>query len=436
MTDKELKKATVIDQANKGYITVKEAALALGLSTRQVQRLKKKVREFGPSAIVHQNTGRKPANAVTDSTKQTILDLAKSEDLRDCNFVHLKELLSENYGIDVGYATLHELLTQNGISSPKHRRRFKPHRRRARKPNMGLLLQTDATPYRWFKNDRKYYALHGAIDDATGQLTALYMTKNECLEGYFQMLRQTIRDFGLPCSIYADRHTIFQSPNKKKAEVDSDVKVNDTQLGRALKELNITLIPAKSPQAKGRIERVWQTLQSRLPIEFNISGIDNIEDANTFLENYIYKFNSQFAVEPKDAESLFTKPSKDLDLDSILCVKVRRKIDSGGVFSYMNKKFKIVETAETGYLPCNATINVLLSQNIGIKAQYNDRIFEVLRYVPPKRVSKQEAVKTNTPPDPKWHQVYSSKSKVQKYDSSMCDAEILKFGPMSRFSTN
>lgn len=426
LTDKELKKSTVIDQAIKGYITVKEAALALGISTRQVQRLKKKVRECGPAAIVHKNTGRKPANAISNETKQTILDLIQSDNFENCNFVHFKEILSEEYGIEIGYATLHGLLTQNGITSPKHRRRFKPHRRRSRKTQMGLLIQTDATPYRWFKEDRKYYALHGAIDDATGQLTALFMTKNECLEGYFQMLRQTIKNFGIPCSIYADRHTIFQSPNKKKAEVDSDVKVNDTQLGRALKELNITLISAKSPQAKGRVERVWQTLQSRLPIEFSINGIKNIDDANIFLERYIYKFNSQFAVEPMNAESAFTKPADGLDLNRILCIKVKRKIDSGGVFSYMNKTFKIVETNSTGYIPPNVNINVLLSNDIGIKAEYKGHIFDVLRYVPPKRKKKAET-KAKAVPDPQWHQVYSSKTKIQKYDSSLCDAEILKF---------
>ena len=427
LTDKELKKINVISQANQGLITVKEAALALGLSERQVQRLKKKVRELGPEAVIHQNTGKKPSNAISDETKAKILELASSENLKNCNFMHMKDILSEYFGIEVGYATLHDLLLSNGYTSPKKRRRYKPHRRRSRRPQAGLLLQTDATPYQWFKGDRKYYALHGAIDDATGQLTSLFMTKNECLVGYFTMLKQTIENYGIPCSLYADRHTIFQSPNKDKAAVDPNVKVADTQLGRALKELNIELIGARSPQAKGRIERLWQTLQSRLPVEFALNGITSIEDANKFLKTYIYAFNSQFAVEPANAVSVFTKPQKDLNLDTILCVKVKRKIDSGGVFSYKNKSFKVIETYETGSIPHNASVNVLVSEKFGIKVEYAGVIFSTLRFVPAKRKPKSlyQAVQ-NPLPHAERHKIYSSKEKYPRYDSSLEDPEILK----------
>lgn len=428
LTDKELKKISVITQANQGLITVSEAALALGLSERQVKRLKKKVRELGPEAVIHQNTGRKPANALSQENKAKILELAASEDFKNCNFMHMKDILSEHFNIEIGYATLHDLLLSNGHISPKKRRRYKPHRRRSRRPQAGLLLQTDATPYQWFKGDRKYYALHGAIDDATGQLTALFMTKNECLVGYFNMLRRTIQNYGVPCSLYADRHTIFQSQTKGWAETDPKVKINDTQLGRALKELGIELIAARSPQAKGRIERVWETLQSRLPIEFALKGITSIEEANKFLEKYIYAFNSQFAVEPENSVSMFTKPSKELNLDSILCIKVKRKLDSGGVFSYKNKSFKVIETSDTGSIPCNATINVLISERFGIKAEYGDTVFNTLRFVPAKRKAQEKCSKKvqNPMPCSERHQIYSSKEKYPKYDSSVEDPEILR----------
>lgn len=427
LTDKELKKISVISQANQGLITVKEAALALALSERQVQRLKKKVRELGPEAVIHQNTGKKPSNAISDETKTKILEIAKSENLKNCNFMHMKDILSEHFGIEIGYATLHDLLLSNGHTSPKKRRRYKPHRRRSRKPQAGLLLQTDATPYQWFKGDRKYYALHGAIDDATGQLTSLFMTKNECLVGYFTMLRQTIENYGIPCSLYADRHTIFQSQTKGWAETNPNIKVNDTQLGRALKELGIELIPARSPQAKGRIERVWQTLQSRLPVEFALNGITSIEAANKFLKKYIYAFNSQFAVEPANAVSLFTKPQKGLNLDAILCVKVKRRIDSGGVFSYKNKSFKVIETYETGSIPHNASINVLVSEKYGIKVEYSGTIFETLRFIPAKRKARPTYQAVQNPiPHAERHKIYSSKEKYPRYDSSLEDPEILK----------
>jgi transposase InsO family protein len=197
----------------------------------------------------------------------------------------------------------------------------------------------DATPYAWFSGDRGMCALHGAIDDATGQVTGLYMTKNECLHGYFETLRRTIENFGIPVSAYADRHTIFQSPNAKRHEIDASIPMNDTQFGRALKELGTTLIAARSPQAKGRVERLWGTLQDRLRVEFGIHGVKTVDEANAFLETYIYDFNARFAVEPENAQNAFRKPCENENIDHILCVKEKRAIDAGGVFSYGNKSF-------------------------------------------------------------------------------------------------
>jgi transposase InsO family protein len=171
-------------------------------------------------------------------------------------------------------------------------------------------LRVDATPYAWFarsqapdtsKGDKRRYALCEAIDDATRRITGLYMCKNECLHGYFEMLRRTIKNHGMPVSVYADRHTIFRSPNKAKAEIDPKVNVSDTQFGGCLKELGVVLIAARSPQAKGRIERLWGTLQGRLPTEFAIRNITTI--------------------------------------------------DAGGVFSYGRKSFKVVETVSSGCIP-------------------------------------------------------------------------------------
>lgn len=293
LTQKQLNTLDVINKAIAGFITVAEAASALGLSERQVQRLKKKVRESGPAAIVHKNSLRVPHNAIPEEVKNRIISLKKSGVYESANFCHFRE----------------------------------------------LLLQTDTAPFPWFKGDRKQYSIHGAIDDATSQITALYMCKNECLHGYFEMLRQTISNYGIPLSMYADRHTIFQSPNKEKAVIDSSLAVNDTQFGRCLKELDIELIPARSPQAKGRIERLWETLQSRLPVEFALRGISTIDEANEFLASYIYAFNSEFAVEPSHADSMFHKPSEGMNIGYVLCVKEERTVDAGGVFSFHNWSF-------------------------------------------------------------------------------------------------
>lgn len=192
LTRKQLTDFSMIEKANNGIVTVKEAAEALGLSTRQIKRLKKKVKEGGAAALVHRNSGRPPSNRIDEKTRKEVVRLKKEDIYKGSNFKHYGELLSEHYGIEIGYSTLYGILKESGISSPKTRRRYKPHRRRKRRPQAGMLLQVDATPYAWFKGDKKKYALHGAIDDATSQVTGLYMCKNECMHGYFEMLRRTI----------------------------------------------------------------------------------------------------------------------------------------------------------------------------------------------------------------------------------------------------
>lgn len=426
LTRKQLNTLDIINKAISGFISVPDAASALGLSERQVQRLKKKVRNAGAAALVHQNSMKVPHNAIPAKTLETILELKRSDLFLNTNFYHFKELLSEHHEIDISYSALYRILTKDGIHSPKKRRRLKPHRRRKRRPQAGLLLQVDATPFAWFKGDPKRYALHGAIDDATSQITGLYLCKNECLMGYFNMLERTIANFGIPQSIYADRHTIFQSPNKEKAVIDPSVKVQDTQLGRCLRELGVQLIAARSPQAKGRIERLWQTLQDRLVTEFAIRNITTIEEANEFLATYIYAFNSEFAVEPADTDSMFLPPDDGLNLDYILCIKEIRSVDAGGVFSYRNKTFKVEETLGTGIIPTKAKCHVLTSPKFGVKVQYRNIVFAVSRYIPPKRKSAEPKAPYVYPPQPDSHYYKYGQSLYPKLDFSQSDGEILK----------
>ena len=402
MSRKELNRFDVLSKANDGFITVRDTADALGLSERQVQRLKKKVRECGADGVIHGNTGKQPRNKMPEETKIKILKLRSQPEYASCNFLHFTEILERDHGITVSHMSVNTILKSEGIKSPKTKRRKKAHRRRGRKPQAGMMVQTDATPYQWFQGDLKYYSLHGSIDDATGQLTGAFMCKNECLHGYFEVLRRTIENFGIPKSLYADRHTIFQSPNSKKHEVDASIPMNDTQLGRCLKEFGITLIPANSPQAKGRIERLWDTLQSRLPVEFAIRGITTIEEANAFLATYIYDFNVSFAVEPGIAQNAFGRIGVKENIDHILCIKVKRVVDAGGVFSYDGKSFRIVDSDTP--VPAKTRINVLIGARIGVMAAYKGRVFEVLPFVPPKRKRPQPSMnERTTAPPPKNH---------------------------------
>jgi transposase len=378
LTREQHDRLDTINKANAGFLTVQEAAEKLSISERQVQRLKKEVKENGPAALIHKNTNRTPAHALSDELKEKILKIRKKPGYKDANFNHFRELLAVYHEIEISYDALYRLLTSDGQKSPKKRRRFKKHRRRKRREQAGSLVQIDASPYDWL-GIGIMLSLHGTIDDATGQVTGLYLCKNECMLGYHEIMRRMIGVFGVPESIYADRHTIFRSPNADKAKAaDSppDIKANETQFGRAMTELRINIIAARSAQAKGRIERLWETLQSRLPVEFEIRGIRDIETANAFLADYIFAYNSEFAVEPEDRDSAFLPLEDGQILDHILCIKETRTLDNGQEFSYDGKRFQIVKSEYTNWLPPKGKITVMVSPIIGVKAAYKNMVFD------------------------------------------------------------
>lgn len=265
-----------------------------------------------------------------------------------------------------------------GIKSPKKHRKPKLHHRRKRKECEGMMLQADGTPFDWF-GDGQQYSLHGFVDDATGKITGLYMCKNECLLGYLEVLRQTIENYGIPISLYPDKYSVFFPTKKASDQLTIQEQLNGrekgiTQFGRIVEELGIDMFPASSPQAKGRIERLWETLQSRLVTEFRINNITNIEDANKFLIEYIPKYNSKFAIAATNKKSVFLKLPKRYNLDELLCVRFERTIDNAGVFSLNNSKFQLVSKN----LPPKTKIQIYLSQKIGMRVKSNNKIYDVL----------------------------------------------------------
>lgn len=432
MSQKQLNRYSVISKLNDGLITVKDAAECLGLSERQIIRLKKGVKEEGAGFLKHKNTGRKPQHAIPDEIAEKIVALKKSETYLQANFKHFQELLEEHEGIKISYGSLYNILKSAGLKSPKKRRRFKPHRRRTRKPQEGLLIQMDASPFDWLGIGENF-SLHGAIDDATSSIKGLYMAKHECLQGYFETVRFMLHNSGIPVSIYADRHAIFQSPKKEKLTIEDQLAgktVKETQFGRAMGQLGVTVIAARSPQAKGRIERLWETLQSRLPIEFKLHGITTLDEANAFLSSYIPKFNKQFAVKPEKADIAFRPLTPDLNTDYILCIHQKRVFDNGGVFSFYNKHFKIVQTPGQPVLPKRASIDVLISPSFGVKASYKGLIYDTMPYL---KSNEQKAIpspsettsrKPWTPPDSHYYKYGHNLIRRVTYEDS--DRDILQ----------
>jgi len=378
MTAKEMARLKVAEKLVEGKVTIKDAAEVLGLSTRQVIRIKKGVRLNGPAAIVHGNRGKVANNAVEGKLKKLVVNL-KTDKYPGTNFSHFTELLEEKEGMVLSRPTVHRILREAGIVSPKKKKKVRAHFYRKRKDCPGMMAQLDASSYRWLGGEK--LTLHGAIDDASSNTLGLYLCKEETLEGYFEVARQMIKGPGIPVSTYSDKHTIFFSPKKGKLTIEDQLEGKSepyTQFSQAMRELGVGMILAGSAQAKGRIERLWGTLQDRLVQEFILNGIKDVESANNFMKKYMARFNRRFSVIPK-GEPVFRKLRKGANIDHILCRKISRKLDGGSAFSYGRKYYQLISGGKPAATIPRSKVSVLTSSRIGIKASYSGKVYSLAR---------------------------------------------------------
>ena len=344
---KSLLPAYLVGLANGKY-TLKQAASACGYSVVRMCQLKRLYLERGLSCLDNQNKGRAPVNKTPAAIKRKILKLYQTPAYVRINFKYFAECLQHYEKIKVSYSTLRAIMAEAGIKSPEAHKVKKPkvHRPRIRRYNFGDMLQVDGTPFAWFERfgDKKRYCMVGAIDDATSRITALYMTEWECLYGYLEIMRQTVERYGCPREIYSDRAAVFCCTPKNKKNLTqweqlAGLHDKRTQWQRILDELQIRQILAWSPEAKGRVERMWLTLQKRLPTELFRAGCDTPAKANKWLPGYVERFNRQFGVEPMRPDSFFLPCNKNLD--EILTAQIPRRTDSRGCISFHSYKFAI-----------------------------------------------------------------------------------------------
>jgi len=394
MTKKELVRIYVIKSLIEDKMTSRDAAEVLNLSKRQIKRLKAGVKKEGEVFVIHKNRGRKPKHTIPAKIREEIVSLARNK-YKGVNYTHLSELLEEREGITISQSSVSRILKAKGIKSPRKHKPPKPHRIRERKPQEGLLLQMDASPYEWIPGIKG--SLHGAIDDARGNITGLYFCENECLNGYFEVKRQTILEYGLAVSVYVDRHTIFKAPSNAKLTIYDELEgkaLAYTQFSRAMQELSIGMVYAYSPQAKGRIERLWGTLQDRLALELRLAGISSLKEANAFLPGFIRQFNASFAVVPRDSQSAYRPLEKHMEIDYILCRKETRKASQGSTFSFGGQIYQLSKNNQAVPLPNKAAITVLTSPRFGMRAEYKDCVYEVRKTVrPAKVIPKKDRIK-------------------------------------------
>lgn len=394
MTQEEIEKLRVINQTIDKVITIRTASELLDLSERQVIRLKGGVLNYGAAFIIHKNRGRKPDHAISDELKEQIISLKRLKYAK-ANFIHFQELLEKCEGIKVSYPSVYRILSQAGIKSPKKHRKVKSHHRRKRISQAGMLVQIDASPFVWF--GEKVCTLHGAIDDATGEILGLFFTENECLQGYFQVMDQLLLQRGKPVKLYCDRHTIFFSPKCDNLSTEEQLQGRSfrlTQFGRAMDELGIKMIKARSPQAKGRIERLWNTLQGRLPTMFELEGITDIKQANAFMPSIIDYLNNKFAVEPEDSFCAFRKIEAGVDLSAILCIKEMRTLLDRGAFSYKGRYYQLNQGNQSVDAMPKAKVTVLDHEAMGVRCVYKDVVYDtVILNERPKKEAASKALK-------------------------------------------
>ena len=335
MSRKELKKVLVVEKIIDGHMTNNEGAMTLGISIRQIIRLKNKYKSEGAQGIIHKNRGRKPIHSLNPAIIDRVATLYETQ-YYGSNCCHFAELLQEHENITLSSSSTRRILLASGLKQVKQRRRNKAHQPRPRRAQSGMLWQIDATSYAWLGNHSNAFALHAAIDDATGIVVGAIFRPNECREGYSLVMQQGIKEYGVPLSLYSDKHTIFRSPNEKLT-LEQELAGEGEPLsnfGKAMAELGIEHIKATTPQAKGRVERLWGTLQDRLVIELRLLGITTLEGANEVLPQLIQKHNTQFAVTPRSNETAYTQLNKDIQLDHVFTLREYRTLGAGHTLSY------------------------------------------------------------------------------------------------------
>lgn len=318
LSQRQLQRWHLMKMVEVGKITLKEAGERIGVCYRQAKRIRRVVKEKGIRGLVHGNTGRPSHHRLSEVLRQKVLQLS-GKVYYDFNDTHFAEKLGEAEGVVLSRETVRKIRREARIE-PKRRRRGKKHRkRRERMAQEGWMVLWDGSPHLWFGSAYPPCCLMAAMDDARGKLLAAQFFPFEGTAGYFWLLKQIVKRYGIPVSIYQDRHgTLHRNDDHWSLEEQLAGRQDPTQVGLALEALGIRPIFALSPQAKGRMERLFGVLQDRLIAELRLAGIVTIPEANGFLKSFMKRFNRRFAVTPRESQKAWRKAPPKLDLDRLI----------------------------------------------------------------------------------------------------------------------
>jgi transposase len=365
---KEQNRLMVLNEVNGGKIKVKQAAYLMELSVRHTKRLLAEYRKKGAGALSHGNRRRKPYNAVSDRIRQQIVNLSSSKYM-GFNQQHFTEKLAECEGIELSRSSVRRILLGSGIRSPLKRRPPKHRSRRERYPREGMLLQIDGSPHDWLEGRGPKFSLIGAIDDATSKVPYAFFQAEEDSQGYMLMLQAIVKSQGIPLALYHDQDAIFEISEDKLPSIEEQLagKKPLTQFGRLLQELGINSISANSPQAKGRVERLWRTFQDRLISELRLAGARTMEEANLILAWFLPQYNQKFAVTAADREIAYRKPEKGFKAEQYFCFKYPRTVGADNVVRFGSARLQILANGNRlSYAQCKVEIHQRLDDSLAI----------------------------------------------------------------------
>jgi hypothetical protein len=374
MTQKEINRVEVFLKVKNKQITQKKAAEQLQLSVRHVQRLYKEFKLHSHRALISKKRKMPSNHQLNPVTKRRASELITCELYTGFGPTFMCETLKKRHEIKISIETTRQLMILNGIWQGKRKKSPVIHQQRQRRDRMGELLQIDGSPHAWFEERGESCTLIVFIDDATGQIYCKFF-ESETTAAYMKTAWEYFSKYGKPLAFYSDRHSIFRvnMPSCNKEE-------RLTEFGRAAKELGIRLLYASSPQAKGRVERMNQTLQDRLIKEMRIRKINTIEAGNRFLkETFLEEFNMQFAIQAASKEDAHQKIGNEIDLSEVLSEKKIRKVSKNLEISFENITYQIkLRKPWLGLVGAKVTVIKKLNRDLLVK--YKDKILPVVKH--------------------------------------------------------
>ncbi len=371
MSIKEGERVKVMVKLTSNQITEKDAALELRVCVRQVRRLKKRYEYNGVAGLVHKGRGKESNRKLHEEERLRIIDLVKTK-YDDFGPTLALEKLQEYHQVTCGRETLRTLMMKAGIWRAHKLKQVEIHQMRQRRARVGELVQVDGSPHAWFEDRGEKCSLLVYIDDATGRLMHLEFAACESTMAYFIATEKYILKHGKPLAFYLDKHGVFRVNTTHRGSADVTDSAARTQFGQTMDVLNIELIYANTPQAKGRVERANKTLQDRLVKELRLRNISTIGEANNYLEEFMITYNAKFARTPKDDTDAHRQLTINEKLIEIFVIRTERKISKNLEVHYQNQIYQII-TSSPSYRLAGAKVTITKDQQNTIKLIYKNK---------------------------------------------------------------